>query len=473
MRHNVVIAFLFSFSLAIAQTPENAASLNSQTVPLVIPSGSPLRVYLTKRLPKRLGEPVHAKLLEPLFAFDRQVAPAGCEVLGRVVRLDPVSKMKRTAAILGGDFTPLHQAEVQFDTLVFPGGRSMPLDTVASVGLNTIVPLHPPKARSPAAQNGGLLGRGKQQAQAQIDAAKAKVQGIADMVRGPDKKDYIEDYLVRRLPYHPQWVKRGTRFDAELRQPLAFGTAAVKDDSLRSLGAQPPLDSIAHVRLLTPVDSVSATQGTPVEAVLSQPLSSADGKLIWPEGTRLTGAVTFAHRARWFHRGGQLRFSFQNIELPQGIVRPAIDAAPVTARTQATVASAESSGSGNIKVDDEGGVKATEPKTRFIAPAISILIANKSADNDEGRVGGGSANVGGRTLGGASGFGVLGAAAAQASRTVGTVFGFWGMAVSVYSTIVSKGSEVEFDKNAAMDIRFSGRPSMPVTKFQAAVVHSH
>ncbi len=439
----------------------------------MIPSGSPLRLYLTKRLPKRLGEPVHAKLLEPLFAFDRQVAPAGCEVLGRVVRLEPVTKMKRTFAILGGDFTPLHQAEVQFDTLLLPGGRSVPLDTVSSIGLNTIVPLHPRKARAPAAQNGGILGTGKRQAQAQIDAAKAKMQGIADMVRGPGKKDLLEDYLVTKLPYHPQWVKRGTRFDAELRQPLAFGAAAVQDDSLRLLGSQPPLDSIAHVRLLTPVDSNSATQGSPVEAMLSQPLSSADGKLILPEGTRLTGVVAFAHRARWFHRGGQLRFSFQNIELPQGIVRPAIESAPLAARTQATVASAESSSAGNVKVDDEGGVKATEPKTRFIAPALSLLIANKSADNDEGRVGGASPNVGGRTLGGASGFGMLGAAAAQASRTVGTVFGFWGMAVSVYANIVSKGKEVEFDRNAAMDIRFGARPHAPAMKFQSASAASN
>jgi serine/threonine protein kinase len=69
--------------------------------------------------------------------------------------------------------------------------------------------------------------------------------------------------------------------------------------------------------------------------------------------------------------------------------------------------------------DQEGGVKATEPKTRFIAPLIAAFIASKSADNDvHKRTGTPESNTGGRTFGGASGFGLLGAAAAKASPTV-------------------------------------------------------
>jgi hypothetical protein len=129
-------------------------------------------------------------------------------------------------------------------------------------------------------------------------------------------------------------------------------------------------------------------------------------------------------------------------------------------------------GTGKVKVDEEGGVKATEPKTRFIAPVISFLIASKSADRDEdrelGRVPGSSGNVSGRSLGGASGFGLLGAAAAQASPTLGTVFGFYGLGWSVYSNILSRGSELEFEKNDAMDIRFGGRVPAAASKLRAA-----
>ena len=100
-----------------------------------------------------------------------------------------------------------------------------------------------------------------------------------------------------------------------------------------------------------------------------------------------------------------------------------------------------------IKVDGEGGVKAAEPKTRWIAPAISVLIATKSLDNDAEHRDGGDANVGGRTRGGASGLGLLGAAAAQASRTVGSALGFYGMAWSVYTNILARGGEFEFGDN--------------------------
>jgi hypothetical protein len=441
----------------------------SVTVPLAIDAGSPVRVYLTKRLPKRAGEPVEAKLAEPLFAFDREVVPAGSQVLGRISRIESVSKMKRTISILGGDFTPLHVAEVEFDTLVLPDGKRILLHTRESKGLNTIMRLHPPKPRkSSTPNNGGVLGTAKQQAQTQIDAAKQKVQDLKDMVRGPDKKENLEDFVFSKLPYHPQWIKKGTRFDAELTDPLQFGSEELSTDAMRLAGTQPPPDSVAHVRLVTGLNSGDTKQSAPVVVALTQPLFSTEHKLIFPEGTRLTGAVTEVRPARWFHRGGHLRFTFQGVELPPVIANRAnapAEAPVLVSRTQATVSGVESAGAGKVKVDSEGGITASEPKTRFIAPALSAIIAHRAADNDSGHINGGNSNEGGRTLGGASGFGMLGAAAAQASRTIGTVFGFWGMAVTVYSNIISKGSEAEFEQNAAMDVRFGARPPAPASKF--------
>jgi hypothetical protein len=34
--------------------------------------------------------------------------------------------------------------------------------------------------------------------------------------------------------------------------------------------------------------------------------------------------------------------------------------------------------------------------------------------------------------------------------------------------IISRGGEVEFQKNAAMDVRFGGRPPVPNSKFRAS-----
>ena len=126
---------------------------------------------------------------------------------------------------------------------------------------------------------------------------------------------------------------------------------------------------------------------------------------------------------------------------------------------------AEGSGTAPIKVDSEGGVQAKESKTRFIAPVISLMLASRAADNDAGRHhdagGSGEPNVSGRTLGGGSGFGMLGAAVAQSSRYVGMAFGYYGLAWSIYSSVIARGGEVQFDKNAVMDIKFGTRAPLP------------
>ena len=128
---------LVAIRLAVAQDASVPSSENVQ-IPLVIHSGVPLRVYITKRLRMRKGEPVSAKLIEPIYAFDRIVVPSGVELEGHVAAFDPVSKMKRAQAILGGDFTPLHFARVEFTTLVMPGGQIRAIQTLDAEGLPTI-----------------------------------------------------------------------------------------------------------------------------------------------------------------------------------------------------------------------------------------------------------------------------------------------------------------------------------------------
>ena len=85
-------ASLFS-PQATAQTVIEAPS----QITLSVPKGAPLRLYLTKRISKREGAPVEAKLLEAVFAFDREVVPAGTVVLGQVSRVQPVRKTERMA----------------------------------------------------------------------------------------------------------------------------------------------------------------------------------------------------------------------------------------------------------------------------------------------------------------------------------------------------------------------------------------
>src|ERR1700730_6896268 len=88
---------LFFYPAAFAADDPNS------NIALTVPSGAPVRVYLTKRISKRAGAPVEAKLVEPLYAFDREVVGAGATVLGRVSRVQPVSKWRRASAMMNGD----------------------------------------------------------------------------------------------------------------------------------------------------------------------------------------------------------------------------------------------------------------------------------------------------------------------------------------------------------------------------------
>lgn len=483
-------AFLF-FLFATLVFSQDSQSNQPQSIPLTVSPGVPLRLYLTKRVSKRMDAPVEAKLAEPVYSFDREVIPSGTQAIGRVSRIESVPKWQRVRAILAGDFTPLHVAQVDFTSLRLADGREIQLQTVSSEGLNSLLPFRPPKKRTQNAPDAsGLVATSKQQIKDQANAQIDRIKSLPDLVRGTDKKEWLSDYLMSRLPYHPQYVRSRTRFDAELAAPLNFGSEAVTPDAMTLLASQPLAGSVVHARLLTPLDSRTSTPGQKVEAVLEQPLFSPDHKLILPEGTQVDGTVVVAKRAGWFHRGGRLRFNFQNLELPEvaGLLSSQHSSVPVETaavseekklqvRTQGMLAAAEGD-KAPVKVDAEGGVQATESKTRFIGTAVAVLVARAAGDNDpirapsvggrRGAIIGQSQNVGGRTLGGGLGFGLLGTIAAQSSRTVGAAFGYYGLAWSVFSTVVARGPEVQFDKNAVVDIGFNTRASKPENDSTAA-----
>lgn len=483
MRTSGMRGSLFVFSLCLSSA---WGAGPAKSISLVVPSGAPLRLYLTRRVPKHAGAAVEAKVLDPVYAFDHQVIPAGAVVLGHVSTVHAVARSQRVRAVFNGDFTPLHTAAVEFTTLVLPDGRRMPLHTSATLGLNSIVTpqmlKHPAQgsARNTGTQqNTGVLGTGKQRVEDAVHGQIARAKSIPDLVRAPDKKERAEDYLVSRLPYHPQYVRKGTRFDAELSQPLDFGSEPAASALLAAPGSQPAAGIVGRARLVTALDSASSKPGEAIEAVLTEPVFSADHKLILPEGTILKGTVVEAKHARSFHRAGSLRFRFSDMELPsevsdlQAAANPSRDreGAPPSRpaqqslkfRTQADLAAAESTGKAPLKVDGEGGVQAKESKARFLAAAVSVMIARRSGDldpvrNQSGQVVGQSQNVGGRTIGGGFGFGLLGAGIAQSSRYVGAAFGYYGLAWSLYSTLIARGADVQFSKHAMIDVRFEARP---------------
>jgi hypothetical protein len=54
----------------------------------------------------------------------------------------------------------------------------------------------------------------------------------------------------------------------------------------------------------------------------------------------------------------------------------------------------------------------------------------------------------------------------QSSPYVGMAFGYYGLAWSAYSSVIGRGAEVEFEKNANMEVKFGAR--MPGSHFLPA-----
>jgi hypothetical protein len=182
---------------------------------------------------------------------------------------------------------------------------------------------------------------------------------------------------------------------------------------------------------------------------VSEPFYSTDGHLILPEGTRLNGTVVQAEAARWFRRSGKLRLRFQNMELPERSPRMNRQLS-----VEATVAHVDVSRNARIRIDEEGGMKSIEPKTRFIAPAVQMFIGINLLDSTNNNAQSQSANRVLRTIAGASGLGLVGSIAAQFSSEAATGMGLYGGVWSVFNHVVARGHNVSLLEDTPLQIRF-------------------
>ena len=99
-----------------------------------------------------------------------------------------------------------------------------------------------------------------------------------------------------------------------LEAPLDFGATTRTSEQLASVGSEPTPDSTLKARLVAEVSSATATRGTPVSAILTEPLYSPTHQLILPADSRLVGEVIKAKAARKLHHNGELRVVFERIE---------------------------------------------------------------------------------------------------------------------------------------------------------------
>jgi len=112
-----IIVLAFPWNCAWGQTltlrperPAPASSIASPSqpaptlIPLSVPTGTPLKVDLDQEVRvQKVGQPVHGKIVEPVYAFDKLVVPAGTEVVGKISAIDRVPKTRRTLAAMNRD----------------------------------------------------------------------------------------------------------------------------------------------------------------------------------------------------------------------------------------------------------------------------------------------------------------------------------------------------------------------------------
>ena len=183
-------------------------------------------------------------------------------------------------------------------------------------------------------------------------------------VTAPGKMHRLKRMVIAELPYHPQYFDAGTRFNAELLDPLNFGTEEMTPEKVHMVGTTPAAGSVIHALLKTPLSSASVQKGAAVEAVMTEPLIT-DSQLILPEGTLLKGSVLQVQPARRLHRNGQLRIVFHQIVPPKSAEQ----------QVEASLEGVEVKDDENLSLDSEGGAQATTPKTRYLTTGISLALA--------------------------------------------------------------------------------------------------
>jgi hypothetical protein len=416
-----------------------------QKFDLTVPTGTPLRISLSDRVRIwREGTAVTGKVRDTVYAFDQPVIPAGSAVRGHVIRVAPVPKFRRAMGILNADFSPPHEYTLTFDSLTLGDGRSLPLTTtvVSSAGevVHVVSDTAPARHENPA-----------------VHAAAGMKQTIKDdfhrattEIKTPGRAHRLKQVMLAQLPVRRQYVEPGTTFDALLDSPLTFGSETRTVEQLSSVGTRLATASPLHARLTAEVSSATAHRGTPIEAVITEPVFNADHKLVLPVDSRLIGEVTQAKPAGRLHHNGQLRVVFEKIATPAGQGQ----------EVQGSLSALEVARNANMKLDDEGGARVTDSKSRYLSTGLTIALAAAAAhpESDNGAPDG-LADPATRTAAGGSGFKAVGAIVSLAaqSKAFSAVLGVYGASMSVYTHFLSRGRDVVLPKDTPVEIAVSER----------------
>ncbi len=448
-------SWLCAQTLSIRPTTGNSPSAKPAAPPdtaidLTVPAGTPIKIALDQEIKvQKAGQPVHGKVIEPVYAFDKLVVPSGTEALGTIARIDEVSKTTRTFSALNANFSPAHPVHVAFHELVLADGRHLPIDTVVTPASNGVLQFVAARARTDSEANNEHKNIASRKLSEARDQARQQWDSAMNQLHDPGKIHKLKRMAEAELPYHNQYLDNGSSFDADLKQPLDFGTEKVKAETLAKIASVPPTGGVVHARLASSLSSATARKGEPVVAILTEPLTVSD-QLLLPVGTRITGSVMEVRPARRLKHNGQLRILFHEVELPNGLEQ----------KIESSIEGVQVARGENLSLDAEGGAQVTTPRTRYFATAIQVALATSViGDRDAGKAVPDQGSMGSAAANGASGFRLVGAlvAAVAHTRVVSSGFGIYGAGMSVYSHFLARGNDVVYPKDMSMVIGLGTR----------------
>ncbi len=271
MKHRMAIIVVFVLGLGMGHS--TAEGSDDSSIALVVAAGRPLRVSLDRRERVRgVGQPVTATLVEPVYSYDRIVLPAGTKVRGRVEKLEGLGKSARLRAALGGDFTPLRHARLQFNALVLPDGDEMRIAArVKSSAENVSLQV----ARSPKSRSDVHAKRPPERFGRRLRRSRNREEGAT------------EEHGDRTAAVSSSGTAARAGDTVELLEPSNFGASVSTEWA--PAGSPLPPEAVLAARPITALDS-SNDSARHLHPRRAHPAAvPADHRLILPEGTELQG----------------------------------------------------------------------------------------------------------------------------------------------------------------------------------------
>ena len=401
---------------------------------MTVPSGTLLRVEVSRRGRLCQGNEIEGRLLEPIYAENRLLIPSGARLHGTIAEVRPSPRGKRLNAKLHGDFTPLREPVIEWKMLTRADGSEYPLLGTSTTGPRGTLYFRtetPPRVSFVRRTWNSVTGRKDPPVQ------------TAEI---PSKSERLKRYFWSQMPIHPQYLEGGTQYEMVLTEDLQIAARALPEQP--ELSRPRALQGVVWVysRLRSDLDSATAKAGDPVEAVVVQPVVDEQNRLILPQDSVLHGRVLSAEPSRRWGRNGNLRFVFHQVSWPTGY----------TQTVEAMPAAVESSPAARMAIDKEGGV-ARENEHSFTAPLLRGLLSGATfGDETAGR---------GKIAVTSDGFAIVGHVVgfASGSSYVGGSIGAVATGRSIYTHWLAHGKETHFEPATEIVLEMSPGHAYPVS----------